>query len=186
MYLKLKETPLGFTLIELLIVVAIIGILASIAIPNFLEAQTRAKVSRVSSDMRALNLAIETYRVDSNEYPWVTYSNRTDPPDLNNLEMHELTSPIQYITAIPTDVFRDPMVVTNRSPQIDYFNMKAYFAGFPFFVPVPAGAPDWTLSSVGPNTVFDYDTSTPVIYDPSNGTTSRGDIYWDNLQTQGK
>ena len=53
----------GFTLIELLIVVAIIAILAAIAIPNFLEAQTRAKVARVLSDQRTLGTAVEQYSV---------------------------------------------------------------------------------------------------------------------------
>jgi prepilin-type N-terminal cleavage/methylation domain-containing protein len=59
----------GFTLIELLIVVAIIAILAAIAVPNFLEAQVRAKVSRVRSDQRSLATAIESYYVDNNTYP---------------------------------------------------------------------------------------------------------------------
>src|SRR5690242_3149963 len=61
--------PEGFTLIELLIVVAIIAILAAIAVPNFLEAQTRAKVSRVKNDQRALAVAIQSYQVDNNHYP---------------------------------------------------------------------------------------------------------------------
>ena len=59
----------GFTLIELLIVVAIIAILAAIAVPNFLEAQTRAKVSRVKSDLRTYATAIESYAVDNNRPP---------------------------------------------------------------------------------------------------------------------
>lgn len=59
----------GFTLIELLIVVAIIAILAAIAVPNFLEAQTRAKVSRAKADMRSIATAIESYSVDNNKYP---------------------------------------------------------------------------------------------------------------------
>jgi type II secretion system protein G len=59
----------GFTLIELLIVVAIIAILAAIAVPNFLEAQVRAKVSRVKSDHRSLATAIESYYVDHGTYP---------------------------------------------------------------------------------------------------------------------
>ena len=59
----------SFTLIELLIVVAIIAILAAIAVPNFLEAQTRAKVARVKNDLRSVATAIEAYRVDTNKYP---------------------------------------------------------------------------------------------------------------------
>ena len=59
----------GFTLIELLIVVAIIAILAAIAVPNFLEAQTRSKVSRVKADMRTLATALEAYSIDGNNYP---------------------------------------------------------------------------------------------------------------------
>lgn len=59
----------AFTLIELLIVVAIIAILAAIAVPNFLEAQTRAKVSRVMADQRSYATALETYYIDNNTYP---------------------------------------------------------------------------------------------------------------------
>ena len=65
----MKQSRQGFTLIELLIVVAIIAILAAIAVPNFLEAQTRAKVSRVKADVRSLTTALELYYIDSNEYP---------------------------------------------------------------------------------------------------------------------
>jgi len=54
----------GFTLIELLIVIAIILILISIALPNFLAAQSRAKVVREKSDMRTLSIAIESLRSD--------------------------------------------------------------------------------------------------------------------------
>jgi type II secretion system protein G len=59
----------AFTLIELLIVVAIIAILAAIAVPNFLEAQVRSKVSREKANMRTIATALEAYRTDFSRYP---------------------------------------------------------------------------------------------------------------------
>ena len=59
----------GFTLIELLIVVAIIGIIAAIAIPNLLNAIDRGKQKRTMADLRSLGTAIESYSIDNNVYP---------------------------------------------------------------------------------------------------------------------
>lgn len=64
-----KSHKEGFTLIELLIVIAIILILIAIALPNFLAAQTRAKVARAEADLRNLATAIEFFRTEHSHYP---------------------------------------------------------------------------------------------------------------------
>ena len=61
--------PAAFTLIELLIVVAIIGIIAAIAIPNLLNAIDRGKQKRTMADLRSIGTAVESYAVDNNVYP---------------------------------------------------------------------------------------------------------------------
>ncbi|MGI8906914.1 MAG: prepilin-type N-terminal cleavage/methylation domain-containing protein [Candidatus Sumerlaeaceae bacterium] len=116
----------GFTLIELLIVVAIIAILAAIAVPNFLEAQTRAKVSRVKADMRTVATALESYRVDDNKYPpdfqdnQPTYGGQV-PTSVRNYAYYinrfiVLTTPTAYLSSIPEDTFARTAVY--RNPQL--------------------------------------------------------------------
>jgi len=96
----------AFTLIELLIVVAIIAILAAIAVPNFLEAQTRSKVSRTLADMRTMRTGIESYRVDNTKYP---ETDRGIQIKDNNglLSFFRLTTPIAYLTSVPSSPWNE-------------------------------------------------------------------------------
>jgi type IV pilus assembly protein PilA len=66
--LTLKKIAKGFTLIELMIVVAIIGILAAIAIPNFVKFQCRSKQSEAKGNLKALYTAEESYRAEYDTY----------------------------------------------------------------------------------------------------------------------
>ena len=68
----MKRNQKGFTLIELLIVVAIIGIIAAIAIPNLLNAIDRGKQKRTMADLRSIGTAVESYAIDNNYYPAAT------------------------------------------------------------------------------------------------------------------
>ena len=113
----------AFTLIELLIVVAIIAILAAIAVPNFLEAQTRAKISRTKSDMRTSATALEAYCVDNNGYPnshsFGIATAKTAPADplvdssnpFSNHILERLSTPVAYVTTAFT---KDPFTLKGR------------------------------------------------------------------------
>jgi type II secretion system protein G len=189
----------SFTLIELLVVVAIIAILASIAVPNMLEAQTRAKVARVENDLRTLATALESYVVDHNHYPPAFFKFL----DSRMHRLRPLTTPIAYITSAPRDPFnsRDPRS-TDDVASLWWEGMYAYGAG-----PIEAES-RWILASDGPDRIFggpqadtDYHLSFIVypgyqpgmfyalnigpggslvfdyqIYDPTNGSVSQGEI----------
>ncbi|NUP90635.1 MAG: prepilin-type N-terminal cleavage/methylation domain-containing protein [Candidatus Sumerlaeia bacterium] len=182
----------AFTLIELLIVVAIIAILAAIAVPNFLEAQTRAKVSRAKSDMRSLATAIEAYRVDANRYPpgqWM--------PSVTTIEARwrHVTTPIAYITSVPVDPFGDMVNASLPSPPWEYrvFDLlvdNLTVAGqHNFFLDLQSFGHSteivWYTASQGPD-LFPgaaQPGSAPfsmsnlgLVYDPTNGTVSIGDV----------
>lgn len=131
----------GFTLIELLIVVAIIAILAAIAVPNFLEAQVRSKVSRVRSDHRSLATAVETYYLDNNLYPAMaggtgnvgisadsitpktttTTASRTFRLR-HTTALSTITTPVSYVTSYFSDPFAD-----TRGLPFRYYTERAGF-----------------------------------------------------------
>jgi len=162
----------GFTLIELLIVVAIIAILAAIAVPNFLEAQVRAKVSRGKSDMRSMATAMESYRIDTNWYPPDVqfYQDQGVPDaDIPLPPLILLTSPIAYITSIPRNVFgiKSNAGIYEGSP-FDYIykserDWRGWITGEPWGLPPndvlldESGQPDydtsrmWVITSFGPD-----------------------------------
>ncbi len=192
MFLKTRQ---AFTLIELLIVVAIIAILAAIAVPNFLEAQTRSKVSRTKADQRSVATALETYFVDYSKYPRAYEAvNTAIEPRIERFI--PITTPVAYMTSIPQDVFsRD---VSNLYDEKDvrvfiYTDRRSYeeFVNDPYGTPVGQNlystlwgeqftAGQWILRSRGPVGIaggvgIDI---TPAVssYDPTNGTVSAGNI----------
>ena len=59
----------GFTLIEVLVVVVILGILAAIIVPNLMDQPAQARITKAQSDLRAIENALNMYRLDNHSYP---------------------------------------------------------------------------------------------------------------------
>jgi type II secretion system protein G len=168
----------AFTLIELLIVVAIIAILAAIAVPNFLEAQTRAKASRVKNDMRTLATALESYAVDYNRYPGDQDNNPFHPTERG---FYKLTTPVAYITTLARDPFSGDVQTGNpNNPSVAAFYVLA--CGDDNAVNRERSR-CYVIISLGPDRTDSSDNQDdwPAacflgMYDPTNGTVSDGDI----------
>jgi prepilin-type N-terminal cleavage/methylation domain-containing protein len=170
----------GFTLIELLIVVAIIAILAAIAVPNFLEAQTRSKVSRVKADQRSIATALESYAVDQNlAYP-PTYICEGSRPAMKDwlARFIPLTTPVAYIASVPDDTFKIMAGTAFNYRAFNYDDAASYLcagAGLPLYpwMPISFTYRKWQIVSTGPDLKLDWS----ALYDPTNGTISNGDIF---------
>ncbi|MFP4382015.1 MAG: prepilin-type N-terminal cleavage/methylation domain-containing protein [Candidatus Sumerlaeia bacterium] len=167
----------GFTLIELLIVVAIIAILAAIAVPNFLEAQVRAKVSRVKSDMRSMATAIEAYTIDNNKPVGMWCM---EIPGVSNSAFHGwatglswYTTPVAFITSVFPDTFQlKPSASQVGSDTTFYDKFKEYQS--------QDDSSYWVDGPDGTQLAYDYDVS-PWTKSAYNGNPV-GDntaLYWD-------
>jgi type II secretion system protein G len=180
----------AFTLIELLVVVAVIAILAAIALPNFLEAQTRAKVSRALADLRTIATALEVYRIDNNQYPANNYPSpllETLPGGQflpNRLRLLPLTTPVAHLTALPTDPFASDADPLNKLPPPVYHYASANDPFLSFTAPFFLGEGNnedrrpclWVLQSDGPDRNPDQPHWQFPRYDATNGTVSAGNI----------
>ena len=63
---RFSQNRRGFTLVEIMIVVAIIALLASIAVPGFLRARKRSQASRIINDLRLIDSALDMYAIETN------------------------------------------------------------------------------------------------------------------------
>jgi len=175
----------AFTLIELLIVVAIIGILAAIAVPNFLNAQIRAKVAKTVNNMRTVGTALEAYYLDNNTYTRWAWD--TSDPRTHYGGFRDLTTPIAYLSSMEpcTNPFKGRYQVGDHladGRELDpFFELGTWFGRSEreYIIQYPNNV--WLLESSGPDVGDDYNANNfPVeglVYQPSNGVISRGDIF---------
>ena len=196
----MDTTSKGFTLIELLIVVAIIGILAAIAIPNFLQAQVRAKVARSQAEMMTLTEGLEMYHVDHNDYP-IPYRHPAAPATWYYNVPNSLTTPTEYLSNV--EAFFDPFSIFRTmdpsDPRYQFHRYGLLSVSFSEAANLPG---DWAALSVADRARFKdmighwrmdgYGPSTRSggwifgpSYDPSNGTISTGSLYRSQKDAQG-
>ena len=191
-----SRNGLAFTLIELLIVVAIIGILAAIAVPNFMNARTRANLARSYADIKMLydqnmirNMDSNLWMVDGNDRgyegsgraedcvldPWGStrwgkkcFEAGTECYDINNdgRIFSQLTTPVNYINSIPTDPFVKGVFYWYGTSHCPNGSLGAYWV----FV---ASSPDKDYDDVA----WTIDSGQSIPYISTNGLLSNGDIW---------
>ena len=185
--------PAAFTLIELLIVVAIIAILAAVAVPNFLEAQVRAKISRVKSDMRSIAVGCESYFTDHNTYP-------TEHEHYHVFIQYitQLSTPVAYMASLDLiDPFTPKRAgwATNLDDFRNTYNYQTYHGIWGQNCVTPYNVKGWVAVSWGPdmeankdgfhsggwipyywNFLKDREYACNMIYDATNGTRSGGSL----------
>jgi general secretion pathway protein G len=117
----------GFTLIEVMVVVVILGILAAIVVPRIMDRPDEARITKARNDIRALESALNLYRLDNFRYPTTDQGLRalverpTGQPEARNWRAGG------YIDRLPNDPWGNPYqyVHPGRQGEIDIYSYGA-------------------------------------------------------------
>lgn len=178
----------GFSLIELLIVVSILGVLAAAMMPRMMDYRTRARVIKVRAEMDDVGHALLSFSLTHGTYPQertLDFVRRLVP----------LTTPLAFMPCIPEDFYATELPASFKATRSNPDWMKAYKINDKMVYPRTfeylfhnrsdnwsaicsrPNAAAWALKSVGPDKMpVWFGNKLLVTYDPSNGTTSYGDI----------
>jgi len=193
----------AFTLVEVVIAFALVALLTAIAMPNYLRAQTRSKISQNRSDMRRIAAALEAYAIDNPGYPppweagstgsWGTFLS----PPFHARTPSLLTTPIAYLPALPEDPFREAEMSNPPPGYLGGLRHRHVYYNFDYLFVTLAGPPavnnltvanelagPWLIYSVGPDhDEFNTPEGATLVaqrvfrdYDPTNGTNSLGNL----------
>lgn len=197
--------PRAFALVELFVVVCIIALLTMIAVPRFLDADTRSRTASTFSEMRSIAHALESYKTDHGTYPWIVSLPGYHLPAGGTYSGHlraGLTTPVAYMSSLPVDPFSGTKVPSNDpygtfgTTRGFWYWSEAYFAWAPWGGPASwtnlgpgADAPGskWAVMSRGPDQYWAHmgheggaaaEVNRPLLwhYDTTNGTLSWGNI----------
>ncbi len=116
----------GFTLIEIMVVVIIIGILVAMVAPQVMGRIDQAQITRVQSDLRAVESALKFYRLDNFAYPSSEQGlealvTKPNDPNIRNWNPHG------YLPRMPKDPWQRPYLYMNpgQNSEIDVYTLGA-------------------------------------------------------------
>jgi general secretion pathway protein G len=106
----------GFTLIEIMVVVVILAVLGALVVPKILENVDKARVTRAASDIRAIQTALDLYRLDNFKYPTTEQGlqalvTQPNDPTITNYRAGG------YLSALPKDPWNNPYQYVNPGPN---------------------------------------------------------------------
>lgn len=116
---------LGFTLIEIMVVVVIIGLLASLLVPNILGRGDEARVTAAQNDIRAIGTSLDLYRLDNSHYPSTEQGLVALVNKPAGFPEPRSWGPEPYLRKLTTDQWGNGYLYINSGRQFDLYSLGA-------------------------------------------------------------